>query len=137
MHPDLPRKKAAMRSRRIMIAGLAAALAVTAVPVGQAVSRDRDGDRMPDRWERTRGLSTRTDDSARDPDRDHLTNSREYRLGTHPRERDTGHDGIRDGNEDADHDGVRNRDDRDGAHNRGDDHGGRHDSRDDSAHEDA
>jgi len=84
-----------MRSRRILIAGLAAALAVSAAPAAQAAPRDRDGDRMPDRWERAHGLSTRTDDSARDPDRDGLSNYREYRLGTQPRKRDSDRDGIR------------------------------------------
>ena len=85
---------------------------------------------MPDRWERTHGLSTRTDDSARDPDRDRLSNYREYRLGTHPRKRDSDHDGIRDGREDADGDGIRNKDER---HH--DDHGDRHGSRHHDDHE--
>lgn len=126
-----------MRSRRVIIAGLASALVVSAVPAAQAVSGDRDGDRMPDRWERTHGLSTRYDDSARDPDRDRLSNYREYRSGTHPRKRDSDHDGVRDAYEDADDNGVRNKDEHYRAHDRDDDHGDRHDSRDhDESHDD-
>jgi hypothetical protein len=135
---DRPSQGEGMRSRRTILTGVAVALAMTAVPAAQAAAGDRDGDRMPDRWERAHGLSTRTDDSARDPDHDHLSNYREYRLGTHPRERDSDHDGIRDGKEDADHDGVRNKHDR----HRGNDHGDRdrshdrHDSSDDDSHDD-
>lgn len=131
--PSAKQKEEAMRPRRIIIAGLAAALAVSAVPAAQAVTGDRDGDRMPDRWERTHGLSTRYDDSARDPDRDRLSNYREYRSGTHPRKPDSDHDAY----EDSDDNGVRSKDERYRAHDRDHDHGDRHDSRGhDESHDD-
>jgi hypothetical protein len=119
-----------MRSRRIALAGLAAVLAVSAVPMAQASTGDRDRDRMPDRWERSHGLSPRYDDSARDPDRDRLSNYREYRSGTDPRKRDR--DGVRDAYEDSDDNGVRNRDERHGSHERHSDRDHRSDDRHES-----
>ncbi len=44
-----------------------------------------------------------------DPDRDGLTNWGEFRSHTKPRRADTNRDGLRDGKEDYDGDGVRNR----------------------------
>lgn len=107
-----------MRSRSIIIAGLAVALATSAAPVALASPGDRDGDRMPDRWERSHGLSTRYDDSARDPDRDRLSNYREYRSHTDPRKHDSDRDGVHDAYEDSDDDGVRNRDEGSHSHER-------------------
>jgi Bacterial TSP3 repeat len=83
-------------------------------------SRDRDRDRLPDRWERKHHLSTTTPSARRDPDRDGLNNRRELRLRTHPRRADTDRDGLRDGAErrrfhtnprkpDTDGDGFRDR----------------------------
>ena len=60
---------------------------------------DRDGDRLPDRWERRYKLSTRRDSRRGDPDRDRLSNALEYKYRTHPRRRDTDGDGVRDGAE--------------------------------------
>jgi hypothetical protein len=67
--------------------------------VSAAAARDRDHDKLPDRWERRHGLSTTTPNARRDPDRDRLSNRREYRLRTHPRRRDTDRDGLGDGAE--------------------------------------
>jgi Bacterial TSP3 repeat len=64
-----------------------------------AAPRDRDHDRLPDRWERNHGLSPRKASAKRDPDSDHLRNLREFRLRTHPRRADTDRDGLRDGAE--------------------------------------
>ena len=61
--------------------------------------RDRDKDRLPDRWERNHRLSPTTPSAERDPDRDRLSNLRELRLRTHPRRADTDHDRLRDGAE--------------------------------------
>lgn len=44
-----------------------------------------------------------------DPDRDGLTNWGEFRSHTKPRKADSNRDGLRDGKEDYDGDGVRNR----------------------------
>jgi hypothetical protein len=60
------------------------------------VSRDRDHDRLPDRWERRHHLSTSKKSAKRDPDRDGLRNLREFRLRTNPRRKDTDRDGLRD-----------------------------------------
>jgi hypothetical protein len=64
-----------------------------------AAPRDRDHDRLPDRWERNHQLSPRKASAKRDPDSDHLRNLREFRLRTHPRRADTDRDGLRDGAE--------------------------------------
>jgi len=72
-------------------------LACLAVPAAtRAVVRDRDHDRLPDRWERRHSLSTRKASAKGDPDHDRLTNLREYRLRTNPRRADTDGDGLRD-----------------------------------------
>ncbi|PTL59650.1 hypothetical protein [Paraconexibacter algicola] len=90
-------------------AALAALTAVLATPaLALAGAGDRDHDRMPDRWERSHQLSTRSDDSARDTDRDGLSNRGEYLSGTDPRDRDSDDDGVRDAREDRDRDGVSN-----------------------------
>src|SRR3954464_10838669 len=71
-----------------------------------AKSRDRDHDRMPDKWERAHHLSTHKKNAKRDPDRDGLSNLGEFRSRTRPHDADTDNDGIEDGDEDRDHDGV-------------------------------
>jgi len=71
--------------------------------------RDRDGDRLPDRWERRHGLSPRVKQTHRDPDRDQLDNLGELRRHTNPRDHDTDDDGIDDG-EDRDRDEDRDED---------------------------
>jgi Bacterial TSP3 repeat/Clostridial binary toxin B/anthrax toxin PA Ca-binding domain len=70
-----------------------------AVTTGAAVPRDRDHDRLPDRWERNHHLSTSKASAKHDPDGDRLSNRRELRLRTHPRRTDTDRDRLRDGAE--------------------------------------
>lgn len=60
---------------------------------------DRDGDGMPNRWERTHGLDPDRRDGARDLDRDGLVNLREWRQRTLPAVEDTDRDGSDDGDE--------------------------------------
>jgi Glycosyl hydrolases family 39/Bacterial TSP3 repeat len=95
-------------------------LAYLASTVSARPPRDRDHDRLPDRWERKHHLSTVKPSAKRDPDRDRLRNRRELRLRTHPRRADTDRDGLRDGAEvrrfrtnprkrDTDGDGFRDR----------------------------
>jgi hypothetical protein len=95
-------------------------LAYVAATAGAAAPRDRDHDRLPDRWERKHHLSTTIPSAKRDPDGDRLTNRRELRLRTHPRRADTDRDRLRDGAEvrrfhtnprrrDTDGDGFRDR----------------------------
>jgi hypothetical protein len=95
-------------------------LAYLAATVSAGAPRDRDHDRLPDRWERKHHLSPTTPSAMRDPDGDHLRNRREFRLRTHPRRADTDRDRLRDGAEvrrfhtnprkgDTDNDGFRDR----------------------------
>ena len=95
-------------------------LAYLAASVSAGAPRDRDHDRLPDRWERKHHLSPTTPSAKRDPDGDHLRNRRELRLRTHPRRADTDRDRLRDGGEvrrfhtnprkrDTDGDGFRDR----------------------------
>jgi hypothetical protein len=76
---------------------LAFCLAVFAVAAGKG--RDRDHDRLPDKWEKRHQLSMKHRSSKRDPDHDRLSNLREYRAHTNPRRADTDGDGFGDGAE--------------------------------------
>jgi hypothetical protein len=64
--------------------------------VSAAAPRDRDHDRLPDRWERKHDLSTKQPSAKRDPDGDRLSNRRELRRRTNPRKRDSDGDGFSD-----------------------------------------
>jgi len=105
--------------RRIALLGIA--LLVAMLGPGSwlqaaAATGDADGDHLPDRWERTHRLRVGANDARRDPDRDGLTNSLEYRIDrvrglvSDPRVADSDHDGVSDGDEDLDHDGLANED---------------------------
>jgi hypothetical protein len=76
----------------------AAALLTLAAP---AMARDRNHDRIPDRWERAHHLSLRVNQARRDQDHDGLNNRGEFRAGDNPRKADTDGDGIEDGAEHA------------------------------------
>src|SRR5215217_8695086 len=93
--------------KALITVAIAAALLV--VPAGAlAKSRDRDHDRMPDKWEKKHHLNVHAKDARKDPDRDHLSNLSEFRHHTDPRKADTDDDRIRDDDELRDDD---NRDD--------------------------
>ncbi|HEX6618719.1 MAG TPA: hypothetical protein VF024_03620, partial [Solirubrobacteraceae bacterium] len=62
---------------------------------------DRNGDRIPDRWERAHHLSLKVNQAKRDQDHDGLRNKAEFMAGDNPRDADTDDDGIRDGQEKA------------------------------------
>lgn len=92
-----------MRKIRLLLFGVALA-ALLAVPgAAMAKSRDRDHDKLPDKWEQKFHLSTHKKNANGDPDHDGLTNLREFRDGTNPRDADTDNDGVNDGNELAEH----------------------------------
>ena len=96
-----------LRTTALVIVAFASALVV--VPGGApARTRDRDHDRMPDRWERAQGLRVGAKDGRADPDRDGLSNLGEYRSRTKPKNGDTDHDCVADANEDPDRDKVDN-----------------------------
>jgi Bacterial TSP3 repeat len=77
---------------------------------GPAVSKDSDGDGLPDLWEIRYGLDPHDSaDGRADGDRDGLDNLSEMRLHMAPGQRDSNHNGVADGDEDSDVDGLRNR----------------------------
>jgi len=59
---------------------------------------DKDGDDIPDNWEKENNLNPNDPtDANEDPDGDGLTNLKEYQEGTDPHNPDTDGDGIKDG----------------------------------------
>jgi type II secretory pathway pseudopilin PulG len=109
-----------MRGIKLVIAAIAA-LGVLAVPgVAMAKSRDRDHDRMADKWEKRHHLNTHANDARKDPDHDGLSNLSEFRHHTNPQKADSDNDGIDDqdelnddtnpNNDDSDNDGIEDRD---------------------------
>jgi hypothetical protein len=78
----------------------AAALAMLALP-GIAAAKDRNHDRIPDRWEKRHHLSLTAKQTQRDQDRDHLRNRAEFMAGDNPRDPDSDDDGVADGEENA------------------------------------
>jgi hypothetical protein len=73
------------------------ALACLATPAAaNAARRDRDHDRLPDRWEHKHHLSLKKKSAKGDPDHDRLSNLREFHLRTNPRKADTDGDGLKD-----------------------------------------
>jgi hypothetical protein len=85
--------------KNLVVAALAA-LAVLALP-SLAAARDRNHDRIPDRWEKRHHLSLHVKQARRDQDRDHLRNRAEFMAGDNPRDPDSDNDGIEDGDENA------------------------------------
>jgi hypothetical protein len=107
------------RSIRLVFAMALGLVALIALP-GAAAAKDRNHDRIPDRWEKRHKLSLKVKQAGRDQDRDHLKNLGEFRRGTSPRDADSDDDGLRDGKEhgvgndptddDSDGDGVKDGD---------------------------
>jgi hypothetical protein len=89
-------------NRRIVTAA-ATTLAVTASLglASVASAKDRNHDRIPDRWERAHHLSLRVNQARRDQDHDGLNNRGEFRAHMNPRKADTDGNGIADGEENA------------------------------------
>jgi hypothetical protein len=83
----------------ILVAALVGVLAI-ALP-GTASARDRNHDRIPDKWERNHHLSLHKNQAKRDQDRDSLKNRKEFKARTDPRDADTDGDGVPDGEENA------------------------------------
>ena len=83
----------------VLLAALGA-LALLALP-GLAAAKDRNHDRIPDRWEKRHHLSLKVKQTRRDQDRDHLRNRAEFLAGNNPRDSDSDDDGVMDGDENA------------------------------------
>jgi hypothetical protein len=85
------------RSMLVMLLALAGMLLVA----GSASAKDRNNDRIPDRWEKRHHLSLHHNQARRDQDKDGLKNRAEWRSGTNPRDDDSDGDNIEDGDENA------------------------------------
>jgi hypothetical protein len=68
---------------------------------GSASAKDRNHDRIPDRWEKRHHLSLHHGQARKDQDHDGLRNRAEFKAGDNPRDADTDGDGIDDGAENA------------------------------------
>jgi hypothetical protein len=91
------------RKRRTTLGVLVAAvigLMVVALP-GAASARDRNHDKIPDKWEKRHSLSLHKNQAKRDQDRDALKNRQEWKAGDDPRDSDSDNDGVEDGDEGA------------------------------------
>jgi hypothetical protein len=89
-----------IRSLLVLAASCLGLIALLAVPSG-AAAKDRNHDRIPDRWEKAHHLSLQVNQAHRDQDRDQLDNRDEFLAGDNPRDADTDNDGTEDGNENA------------------------------------
>ena len=88
--------------RKLSLIVALALLATLAMAVAaSARGGDRNGDRIPDRWERSHRLSLKVNQARRDTDHDGLNNRGEWRSHNDPRDRDSDDDGIEDGDENA------------------------------------
>jgi hypothetical protein len=87
--------------RKLFILALALVAVLGLASSAAAKSRDRNHDKLPDRWERAHHLSLKVKQAKRDQDRDGLNNRGEYRAHTDPRDNDSDDDGIKDGKENA------------------------------------
>ena len=84
----------------VLLAMALGAVAIFVLPAA-ASAKDRNHDRIPDRWEKRHHLSLKVNQAHRDQDRDHLSNRAEFRAGDNPRDRDSDDDGVIDGEENA------------------------------------
>lgn len=99
-----------MRKFKLLLFGVVLT-ALLAVPgAAMAKSRDRDHDKLPDKWEKKFHLSTHHKSAKGDPDKDGLNNRGEFRSRTNPRNADSDNDGVNDATDDQDNDGVDNAD---------------------------
>lgn len=97
---------------RTILTGAACGAAIL-VPAGVAGAHrggDRDRDGLPDRYERSHHLSVKSNSALGDPDSDGLSNRLERKLRLDPQKADTDGDGVLDGAEDNDGDGIANAD---------------------------
>jgi hypothetical protein len=99
MHPESRYRTGRRPALGLIVAIAAVAAAVVAAPTQAA--KDRNHDKIPDRWERQHDLSLKRDQAKRDQDRDGLKNLGEFEAGLDPRDGDSDDDGTEDGDEGA------------------------------------
>ncbi len=87
--------------RKTKSAALVLAFALLMILAGPAAARDRNNDRIPDRWEKRHHLSLHVKQGKRDQDGDGLRNRGEFKAGLDPRDDDSDDDGTDDGDENA------------------------------------
>jgi hypothetical protein len=87
-------------SLKVFLAAALGAIAMLALPA-VAAAKDRNHDRIPDRWEKRHKLSLKVNQAGRDQDRDKLRNRAEFMAGDNPRSADSDGDGVPDGEENA------------------------------------
>jgi hypothetical protein len=87
--------------RRKFALAMALAVAASLMLAGGALAsgKDRNHDRIPDKWEKKHHLSLKHKQARKDQDRDGLRNRGEWRSHLDPRDDDTDNDGIEDGDE--------------------------------------
>jgi hypothetical protein len=87
--------------RLVLVAALAAIAALALPSLAAAKHRDRNHDRIPDRWEKRHKLSLNVNQAGRDQDGDRLRNRAEFLAEDNPRDTDSDNDGVEDGEENA------------------------------------
>jgi hypothetical protein len=87
--------------RRKFALAMTLAVAASLMLAGGALAKDRNHDRIPDKWEKRHHLSLHHKQGRRDQDHDGLKNRGEFRAHLNPRDADTDNDGIEDGDENA------------------------------------
>ena len=85
--------------RRKLATALLLAIAASLMLASGAFAKDRNHDRIPDKWEKRHDLSLKHKQGRRDQDHDGLKNRGEFRAHLNPRDADTDDDGIDDGDE--------------------------------------
>jgi hypothetical protein len=85
--------------RIVFLLALVGALFMSTAAVASA--RDRNHDRLPDRWEKRHDLKLKFKQAKRDQDRDGLKNLAEFRARMDPRDDDSDDDGVGDDEENA------------------------------------
>ena len=85
--------------RRKLATALLLAIAASLMLASGAFAKDRNHDRIPDKWEKRHSLSLKHKQGRRDQDHDGLKNRGEWRAKLDPRDSDTDDDGVDDGDE--------------------------------------
>jgi hypothetical protein len=85
--------------RRKFALAMTLAVAASLMLAGGALAKDRNHDRIPDKWEKRHHLSLHKQQGRKDQDRDGLKNRGEWKARLNPRDADTDDDGVDDGDE--------------------------------------